>query len=103
MSTETLCLTTFEGFYKKEGPSERTGRIMLFYGKKEVIFPDGNTLVRANTATYSFPISGWYWFNSLQECCDSFSINIENYELDIYGPYYKLLTGKDPTDISNII
>ena len=99
MSTETLCPSTFEGFYKKEGPSPRTGRTMLFYGKKEVIFPGGSTLTRANSGTSSYPVSGWTWFNSLEECCDSYGIDIEKYELDIYGPYYELITGKDPFEL----
>lgn len=102
MSTETLCLSTFEGFYKKEGPSPRTGRTMLFYGKREVIFPGGSTLTRANSGTYTYPVSGWTWFESLEECCTSFELDIENYELDIYGPYYQLITGKDPTDTTHL-
>ena len=55
MSTETISPSTFEGFYMKDGPSTRTGRIMLFHGKKMVKFPDGNSLLRANHESYSSP------------------------------------------------
>tara|TARA_R110002072_G_scaffold209770_4_gene367410 strand:- start:1838 stop:2146 length:309 start_codon:yes stop_codon:yes gene_type:complete len=96
MSTETLCPSTFEGFYMKEGPSARTGRTMLFFGKKKVLFPDGNTLLRANSGSYTYPVSGWTWFNSLEEACDNWSLDIELYELEFYGPYYELITGKNP-------
>ena len=51
MSTETISPSTFEGFYMKEGPSARTGRTMLFHAKKLVQFPDGNTLIRANSSS----------------------------------------------------
>ena len=94
MSTETLCPSTFEGFYKKEGPSPRTGRTMLFYGKKEVIFPGGSTLTRANSGTYSYPVSGWYWFNSLEEACETLDCNLEYWEYELYGPHYEAIKGK---------
>ena len=94
MSTETVSPSTFDGFYMKDGPSARTGRIMLFYGKNIVKFPDGNSLLRSNHESYSYPVSGWTWFNSLSDCCNSFSIDIENYEEQIYGPYYTAITGK---------
>jgi len=99
MSTENIILSTFEGFYMKEGPSARTGRIMLFHAKKVVKFPDGNSLLRANHETYNYPVSGWTWFDSLSDCCNNFSLNIEDYELDIYGPYYEAITGKTPLEI----
>ena len=95
MSTETISMSTFEGFYMKEGPSPRTGRVMLFHGKKMVRFPDGNTLLREQHETYNYPISGWTWFDSLSDCCNSFGLDIENYEEEIYGPYYTLITGKE--------
>jgi len=94
MSTETISLTTFEGFYMKDGPSPRTGRIMLFHAKKAIKFPDGNSLLRANRESYSYPVSGWTWFDSLSDACNSYSLDIEKYEEDIYGPYYTLITGK---------
>jgi hypothetical protein len=94
MSTETISMSTFEGFYMKDGPSHRTGRIMLFHGKKMVRFPDGNTLLREEHETYNYPISGWTWFDSLSDCCNSFGLDIEDYEEEIYGPYYTLITGK---------
>ena len=96
MSTETISPSTFEGFYMKDGPSARTGRIMLFHAKKAIKFPDGNSLLRANYESYSYPVSGWTWFDSLSDACNSYGLDIENYEEDIYGPYYTLLTGKEP-------
>lgn len=102
MSTETISPSTFEGFYMKEGPSARTGRTMLFHAKKLVQFPDGNTLIRANSSSYTYPVSGWTWFNNLQECCDSFGLDIELFELDIYGPYFTAITGKDPSDVADL-
>ena len=102
MSTETISMSTFEGFYMKDGPSTRTGRIMLFHGKKMVRFPDGNTLLREQRETYNYPVSGWTWFDSLSDCCNSFGLDIENYEEEIYGPYYKLITGKDIQDLIDL-
>jgi hypothetical protein len=102
MSTETVSPSTFDGFYMKDGPSTRTGRIMLFYGKNIVKFPDGNSLLRNNHKSYTYPVSGWTWFDSLSDCCNSFSIDIENYEQQIYGPYYTLITGKDPEDLTDL-
>jgi len=96
MSTETISPSTFEGFYMKDGPSTRTGRIMLFHGKKMVKFPDGNSLLRANHESYSYPVSGWTWFDSLSDACNDYGLDIEKYEEEIYGPYYTFLTGKEP-------
>lgn len=28
--------------------------------------------------TYSYPVDGWYWFDTLEEACLHFGINIEN-------------------------
>lgn len=76
--------------------SDRTGRTMLFHAKKKVMFPDGNTLLRANSASYTYPVSGWTWFDSLDDCCSSFGLDIEEYELDIYGPFYEDVKGHPP-------
>jgi len=92
MTTETISPSTYEGFYMYE-TSERTGRVMLFHAKKQILFPDGNTLLRANSGSYTYPVSGWTWFDSLNDCCTSFGLNIEDHELDIYGPYYEAVKG----------
>ena len=30
--------------------------------------------------TYTYPIEGWYWFDSLKEACDFFKLDINNLE-----------------------
>jgi len=29
--------------------------------------------------TYTYPVEGWYWFNTLDEACSFFSLNITDY------------------------
>ena len=41
-------------------------------------------------------MSGWTWFDSLSEACNEYGLDIEKYEEEIYGPYYTILTGKEP-------
>lgn len=38
------------------------------------------TLLRAEKDNYDLPIGGWYWFDSPQEACEFFGVNIEDYE-----------------------
>lgn len=29
--------------------------------------------------TYSYPVDGWYWFDTLEEACLHFNLNIQDY------------------------
>jgi len=29
--------------------------------------------------TYSYPIDGWYWFDTLEDACLHFNLNIQDY------------------------
>jgi hypothetical protein len=49
------------GFYKKEDDSE-----MILHGHNYVISGSYN-LYRDQKDTYTYPVGGWYWFDSTEE------------------------------------
>jgi hypothetical protein len=49
------------GFYKLDGP--------LLYGHDAVYGPDF-TLLRADHASYTYPVDGWRWFDSEADARD---------------------------------
>lgn len=57
------------GFYKFNGT--------LMYAANWVRSPDYQLHINDRT-TYSYPVDGWYWFDTLEEACIHFGINIEN-------------------------
>ena len=59
-----------EGFYKYSDT--------LWYGPNFVESPT-YVLYKEQKDIYSFPVDGWYWFNSLEEATTFFGLNIEDY------------------------
>lgn len=62
-----------QGFYKyNEGK-------LLF---AESIIAPNFTLVAEDKETYTFPVNGWYWFDSEQEAKDTILLGKESYNLN---------------------
>lgn len=59
-----------KGFYKFDD--------MLLYAENFVINKDYE-LFANQKETYSYPVDGWYWFNTLHEACSQFNLNIDDY------------------------
>ena len=55
------------GFYKIDGEE-------LFYGPNFVYGPDFS-LIKDNKDTYSYPVEGWYWFDSEEEARVFFNLS----------------------------
>ena len=59
------------GFYKFDG--------VLLYGANFVL--NANYELRKETKDqHVYPTDGWYWFESLEEACSFFNINIDEYQ-----------------------
>jgi hypothetical protein len=62
------------GFYKLDGE--------LLYGPNFVL--NANYELRKETKDdHSYPIDGWYWFDTLQEACAFHALDISDYEENI--------------------
>ncbi len=61
------------GFYNKDA--------MLRAGK--FVYGPGFTLLRADKDTYTYPVNGWFWFDSAEEAAAAFEVNIEDINLDL--------------------
>jgi hypothetical protein len=48
------------GFYKLENSE-------LFYGKNFVYGIEYTNLLRENKDSYSYPVGGWYWFDTIEQ------------------------------------
>lgn len=59
------------GFYKLDGD--------LLYGPNFVYGPTYE-LLASNKDTYTYPVEGWYWFDTLEEACNHFGVDIANYQ-----------------------
>ncbi len=46
-----------QGFYNEE----------FFYAPNSVNFPDGTSLVKEKQETYTYPVNGWTWFDSIED------------------------------------
>ena len=46
-----------QGFYNTE----------FLYAPNSVNFPDGTSLVKEQKETYTYPVNGWTWFESIEE------------------------------------
>lgn len=57
------------GFYKLDGS--------LLYAPNSVLNKDYQ-LYKEDYESYSYPVDGWYWFDTLEEACLAFGINIED-------------------------
>ena len=62
-----------DGFYKYDDT--------LFYATSFVRGPNYE-LNKNNSVNYTYPIHGWYWFNSLDEACSHFNLNPVDYTND---------------------
>lgn len=58
------------GFYKFDGS--------LLYAANWVRAPAYNLEIDQRN-TYSYPVDGWYWFDTLEEACLHFNLNIQDY------------------------
>jgi hypothetical protein len=63
------------GFYKLDGD--------LLYGHWVVYGPD-YTLLREDHTTYTYPVSGWYWFDTEAEARGFFGLPIAPDDLPVY-------------------
>ena len=67
-----------EGFYKLDGT--------LLYGPNFVL--NANYELRKETKDdHSYPTDGWYWFNTLEEACNFFQLNIGDYQEEALNDY----------------
>jgi hypothetical protein len=53
---ETITPNT-DGFYNEE----------FLYAPNAVFFPDGTSIVKENKLTYTYPVNGWTWFDSIED------------------------------------
>lgn len=61
------------GFYNKDA--------MLRAGK--FVYGPGFTLLVALKDTYTYPVSGWTWFDSAEDAAAEFDVNIDDFNLDL--------------------
>ena len=61
------------GFYNKD--------FMLRAGK--FVHGPGFSLVREQKDTYTSPVNGWYWFDSVEEAAAALEVNINDINLDL--------------------
>lgn len=66
-------MTDTSGFYNK-GFMLRAGQF---------VFGPDFTLLRADQATYDYPVEGWYWFDSAEEAAAAFDVPVEDINLDL--------------------
>lgn len=59
-----------DGFYKFD--------TTLLYGANWILNKE-YTLLREHKDQYEFPLDGWYWFDSLDEACAFFDLNMADY------------------------
>ena len=64
---------TQDGFYRYEQEKD-------YFWHANTVHAPSFTLRREEKDTYDLPIGGWYWFDSPQEACEFFGVNIEDYE-----------------------
>jgi hypothetical protein len=76
-------METTEGFYKLDGGS-------LLYGPNYVLNVNYE-LRKENHTDYTYPVDGWYWFDSEENAYEAFGV-----------PYEPLISGELNDDISNL-
>jgi hypothetical protein len=59
-----------DGFYKYDGS--------LLYAMN-FVKSNNFELLREDKDTYDYPVQGWHWFDSLEDACMFFDINIDDY------------------------
>lgn len=65
------------GFYKKTGISEKPNSV--FWAPNFVNNKDFD-LYRSDKDVYTYPVDGWYWFDSIHDMCTGFGLNIDDVE-----------------------
>lgn len=60
-----------KGFYKLSDD--------LLYGPNFVSTPTYELFV-SEKDTYTYPVDGWYWFDTLEEACNHFGVDIKIYQ-----------------------
>jgi hypothetical protein len=61
-----------DGFYTKRNNK-------LIYGSRSIAAPTYK-LTKKLKNSYEYPIHGWHWFDTLEEACLFFDIDIEEYK-----------------------
>lgn len=61
------------GFYKNEDGNLLTGPNFVLSGSYN--------LYRDEKDTYTYPVGGWYWFDTIEEACAFFEIEIPQWHL----------------------
>lgn len=61
-----------DGFYKHVANT-------LAYGATFIHSPNYELRVEQKD-TYTFPVDGWYWFDTLEEACSFFNLDIADYQ-----------------------
>lgn len=62
------------GFYKNEDGQLLSGPHFVLAGSF--------SLYREQKDTYTYPVGGWYWFDSIQEACTFFNLSIPQWYID---------------------
>ncbi len=68
-----------DGFYKYDSGD------LLFAGK--AVFNKDFTLLKEEKDSYSYPVDGWSWFDTLQQACDAFNLDINDYTKEEEEPH----------------
>ena len=62
-----------KGYYKYESEKD-----YVFHGNN--VYGPGFTLIEGQQESYDLPVDGWQFFNTPQEACIFYGIDIENYD-----------------------
>ena len=54
---------------------------MLRAGK--FVYGPGFTLLVADKDTYTYPVEGWYWFDTAEEAATFFDVSVDDFNLDL--------------------
>jgi hypothetical protein len=71
-----------EGFYTKTNGE-------LIYGRRFIYAPTYK-LTKNLKDTYQYPVHGWRWFDSLEDACLFFDIDVEEYKKSLEPKKQKL-------------
>lgn len=86
MDTITLIMEEEKGFYKLEEGARRD--ILLFATHLE---SKEFTLDVSLKDTYTYPVDGWKYFDSLAEACVDYSLNEEEWREILFPPLDEIL------------
>ena len=74
MGSIRIILMDSSGFYKNENG-------LLLAGPHFVLAGSYN-LFKEEKDSYTYPIGGWYWFDSIEEACAFFQLEIPQWYID---------------------